>query len=90
MTDLPGHDGKVTSDKRMMIFISHLRNKGSNRHYCSHFSMIFEITSKFPIVILRLVFGKVWVDGVTGPERVSEIRYESDLQIVLKGLGFLQ
>ena len=49
--------------------------------------MIFETTSKFPIVILRLVFGKVWVDGVNGPEQVCEIRYESDLKIVLKDLA---
>ena len=48
-----------------MIFTSHQRNKGDNRNYSSHFSVIFEITSKFLIDFLRLVFGRVGVDGVT-------------------------
>ena len=50
-----------------MIFISHQRNKGGNKDYCSHFSAISE-TAKFPIVFLRLVFGKVRVDGFTGTQ----------------------
>ena len=73
-----------------MIFVSHLRNKGGNRDFCSHFSVISETTSKFPIVILRLVFGKMGVDGVTEPRRESEIRYESDLKVILKSLGCKQ
>ena len=51
-----------------MIFISLQRNKGGNRDYCSHFPVIFEI-SKFLIVFVQLVFGKVRFDGVTGPGR---------------------
>ena len=46
LTDLPGHDGKVSSDKKT-IFISHQRYKGGNRDYCSHFLMTFETTGKF-------------------------------------------
>ena len=48
--------------------------------------MIFETTSKFPIVFLRLVFGKVGVDRVTGPRREIDVRYESDLKVILKDL----
>ena len=50
--------------------------------------MIFETTSKFPIAFLRLVSGKVWVDVVTGPRRVLDMRYEFDSKIILKGLGW--
>ena len=69
-----------------MIFISHQRNKGCNRDYCRHFSVIFKATSKFPIVFLRLIFEKVGVDRVTGPLRKIDIRYESDLKVISKGL----
>ena len=70
--DLPGHNTKVTDKK--MVSISHQRNKGGNRDYWSHFSLIFETTSKFPIVFLRLVFGKVRVDRVTGPWQENDVR----------------
>ena len=50
--------------------------------------MIFERTSQFPTVFLRLVFGKVGNDVVTGPGREIDIRYESDLKVTLKDLGF--
>ena len=70
-----------------MIFISFQRNKEGNRDYYSHFSVIFETTSKFPIVFLRLIFGKAGVDGVTEPRRETDVRYESDLMIILKDLG---
>ena len=49
------------------IFISDQRYKGGNRDYCSHFSVIFETTSKFRIDFLRLVLRKVGVHKVTGP-----------------------
>ena len=47
LTGLPGHEVKVTSDKQM-IFTFHQKNKGGNRDYCSHFSVIPETTSKSP------------------------------------------
>ena len=59
-----------------------------NRDYLSHFSLIFETTRKLPIVFLRLVFGKVGVGGVNGPRREMDVRYESDLKMVLKGLRY--
>ena len=86
MTNLTGHDGKVTSDKKI-ISIPYEAYKGGNRDYCSHFSMTFETTGKFLIVFVRLILGKVEVDGFTGPRRESDIRYECDLKVVLKGLG---
>ena len=73
LKDLPGHDGKVTSDKKM-ISISHQGYKGINRDYCSHFSVTFETTCKFVIVSVRLVLRKVVVDRFTGPRRESDIR----------------
>ena len=59
-----------------------------NRDYLSHFSLIFETTRKLPIVFLRLVFGKVGVDGVNRPRREMDVRDESDLKMVLKGLRY--
>ena len=86
MTDLPSHDGKVTSDKTM-IFISHQGYKGGNRDYCSHFSVTFETRGKFLIVLLRLILGNEGVDVFTGPRRENDIIYECDLKVVLKDLG---
>ena len=80
------HDGKVSSDKKM-ISISHQGYKGGNRDYCSHFSVTFETTRKFVNVFVRLLLGKVGVDGFTGPQQKSDIRYECDLNVLLKGLG---
>ena len=86
LTHLLGHDGKVTSDKNM-ILISHQRCKGGTRDYCSHFSVTLEITVKFLILFVRLVFGKKGIDRVTGPRREIDIRYKSDLKVILEGLG---
>ena len=44
--DLPGHDRKVTSDKKT-ISILYEGYKGGNRDYGSHFSVTFETTGKF-------------------------------------------
>ena len=84
--DLPGHDGKATSDKKI-IYISYECYKGGNRDYCSHFSVTFVTTGKFLIVFVRLILGKVGVDVFTRPGRESDIRYECDLKVVLKDLG---
>ena len=73
MTDLPGHDGKVISDKKN-ISISHQGYKGGSRVYCTHFSVTFETTGKFLIVFVRLILGKVGVDVFTGPRRESDVR----------------
>ena len=70
-----------------MISISHQVYKGANRGYCSHFSVTFETTGKFPVVFVRLILREVEVDGFSGSRRESDIRYEFDLKIVLKVLG---
>ena len=69
-----------------MILTFHHINRGGNGDYWSYYSVIFETTSKFPISFLWLVSGKLVVDGVTGPQRQSDMRYESDLKIILKNL----
>ena len=61
--------------------------KDVNRDCCSYFSATFETADKFLIVFVRLMFGKVGVDGFTGPWRESGIKYEFDLKVVLKGLA---
>ena len=82
LTDLPGHHGKVTSDKKI-IFISHQRNKCVNEDYCSHCSVTFE-TSNFLIVFVRMILEKVvWQSYQTIQE--IDIRYQSDLEVILKG-----
>ena len=50
--------------------------------------MTLETTGKFLIVFVRLILGQVGVGGFTGPGRKSDIRYEFDLKVVLKGLGW--
>ena len=76
----------MTSNKKV-ISISHQGYKGGNRDYCSHFSVTFETTGKFLIVSVRLILGKMGVDGFTRLRRKSDIRYEFDLKGVLKSLG---
>ena len=85
MTELPSHDRKATSDGTM-IFISDQRNKGENLDYCSHH---FQTTSIFLIVFVMLILRltiDIEIDGFNRPQRESDIRYEFDLKVVLKGL----
>ena len=74
LTYLPGQDEKVTSDKKIIYkiiykiinkIISHQGYKGGNGDYCSHSSATFETTGKFLTVFVRLILGKVGVDGFT-------------------------
>ena len=75
LTNLPGHNDKMTSDKTM-TFMAHQRYKNENRDYFSQFLIIFETTKgKFLIVFVRLILGKVEVDRFTVPRRESDIRY---------------
>ena len=71
-----------------MIFISHQRCKGGHRDFCRHFSAIFETTGKFLIVFVRLILGKAGVEGVAGPRREIDIRYEFDFNVILKDVGW--
>ena len=47
--------------------------------------MTVETIGQFVIVFVRLILGKVGVDGFTGPRRKSDIRYECGLKVVVKG-----
>ena len=77
LTDLLGYGKKMTSDKKM-ICNSYQRYKCVNRDYCSHFSLIFKITSKFLIIFVRLTLGNGGIDGYTGP------RLEFSLKVIVK------
>ena len=74
--------------KDLLTFISRQRHKGGNRDYRSYFSVIFERTSEFLIVFVRLILAKIGVDQLTGPRREIDIKYKFDLKISLK--RFLQ
>ena len=73
LTDLPGNDGKVMSDRKI-ISIRYERYESGNRDYCSHISVTFETAGKFLIVFVRLILEKVEVDIYTGPRRKSDVR----------------
>ena len=49
------------------LYYHHFNLNGGNRDYCNPISVTFETTRKFLIVFVRLVLGKVQVDGFTGP-----------------------
>ena len=73
-----------------MIYISHQKYKGGNRNYCSHFWVTFKTTGKLLMVFVRLILGKVGVDGFTGPRREIDMRYEFGFKVIWKDLGYKQ
>ena len=75
LTDLPSHDGKLTSDRKM-ICNPYQSYKIENSDYCNHFSVIFETTSKFVIVFIRLLLERVGVDGFTGQQQKIDVSSE--------------
>ena len=60
---------------------------GGDRDCYRHILVTFETTGKFVTVFVKLILGKVGVDGFTGARRESDIRCECDLKVVLKDLG---
>ena len=48
--------------------------------------MILETASKFVIVFVRLILGKMGFDGFTGPQRKIDGQYKFSLKIILKRL----
>ena len=86
LTDLPGHDRKVTSDKKI-IFNWCQRYRGGNRNYFSNFSVIFETANKFVIIFVGLMLEKVGVDGFSGSRREIDIKHEFDFELLRKTLG---
>ena len=85
LTNLPIHNGKVTSDKKMICKSNQWYN-GGNREFFCHFPVIFKITSKFLIVFVGLILGKMMVEGFNRPQQETDIRYEFGLKVILKGV----
>ena len=83
LPNLHGRDEKVLLEKKMICKIG-------NKDHCSPFPVIFETISKFAIAFVRLISGKVGVDGFTRPRREIDIRYEFDWKAILKSLGCQQ
>ena len=46
---------------------------GGDRDYYRYISVTFETIGEFVTVVVRLILGKVGVDGFTGPRRESDI-----------------
>ena len=59
-------DEKVTSDNKI-ICNSYQRYKSRNRDYCSRFLVISEGKSRFAIVFVRFILGKLGFDGFIEP-----------------------
>lgn len=81
LTNLPSRYGKEALDKEMTCN-SYWSYQGGHRVFGSHFSVIFETPSKFVIVFVRLILGKLWVDRFTGPRWKINIRYRFDLKVI--------
>ena len=79
----------MRSDEKI-ISIPYEGYKDENKNYCSNFSVTYYTTGKFLIVFIRLILGKVGVDGFLAPRRESDIRYKIDLKIMFKDLGWKQ
>ena len=83
LTDLPGHDGKLISHKKI-ISISHQGYKDGNRDYCSHFSVTFETRGKFLIFFFKNDIGKSggWriYRATTGKWHHIWIRFEGSIK----------
>ena len=66
-----------------MISKSYQRNRSGNRDSCSHFLVIYEIKSKFLVAFVKLILGKVGVDGFTGPQQEEDITYDFSIKVIL-------
>ena len=86
-TDLPGNDGQVMSDKKV-ILICDWRDKGGKNRLLQPFSVTFETTGKFPTVFGRLTLRKKEFDRVNGRRREVDIKYEFDFNIIFKNLAY--
>ena len=49
--------------------------------------MTLETPREFSVVFVRLILVKNEDDGVTGPQREIDIRYEFDLKVISKDLA---
>ena len=70
-----------------MIYNSYQRYKGSgNIDYCNHFSFHFKAASKFLILLVRLILGKVWVDWFIGSRQKIDVIYKFGFVLIFKEL----
>ena len=63
-------------------FELHWKNLGGKWKLLQSFSAIFPMTSKFAIFFVRLILGKVEVDGFTEPRRKIDIRHEFGFNVI--------
>ena len=59
---------------------------GSTWRTLQPFSVIFQTASKFVVVFIRLILGKVGLEEFTGPQRKIDVICEFDFKVVLKDL----
>ena len=45
--------------------------------------MIYEIKSKFLVAFVKLILGKVGVDGFTGQQQEEDITYDFSIKVIL-------
>ena len=45
--------------------------------------MIYEIKSKFLVAFVKLILGKVGVDGFTGSQQEEDITYDFSIKVIL-------
>ena len=86
-TDLPGNDGQVTSDQKV-ILICDCRDNSGKKRLLQPFSVTFETTGKFSTVFRRLTLRKKGFDRVNGRRREIDIKYEFDFNIIFKDLAY--
>ena len=70
-----------------MWFVTHVKGKRVETEIIGY-SVIFQTISKFVTAFVRLISGKVRVDGFNRPPQEIDKRYEFDLKIILKSLGW--
>ena len=52
--------------------------------------MIFQATNKFVVVFVGLIFGKMEVDEMTGPQLEIDVIYKFDFELIIKVSGWKQ
>ena len=73
-----------------MIYNSYQRYKGGNIDHCNHFFLHFKAASKFLILLVRLILGKVWVDGFIGSRQKIDVIYKFGFILIFKEFLYKQ
>ena len=80
--DLPGHDDKLTPDMKLI-----LNSYKVLRVQTEVVLVIFLPATKFGIVCVGLILGKVGIDRFTGPRGEIKVRYELNFKLTLTIVG---